>query len=376
MYLSEIIGQDLVKKHMISRLENDQVPHAQLIIDKNGYGGLPLALGHALLLCYSQADLKAKQEDEVSSVKLLQHSDIHFVFPVIKSKSQGAKTSSKDFIGPWYNFLEAQPYGNYANWFLQIDAGNKQGVISVYEMKLLQEKTHLKSLSGGNKVCIIWGAEKMNASAANKFLKLLEEPPEKTFFILVAEDDSSLLETIISRCQKIDLKPVSRNDCMVYLERKGITDASLLDTSQGSLRVLTELLKSENTNNFEFILVEGLRAAFRAKGNKNSVIDLMKWAEKMKSLDKEQQKSFLLYAVHFFRSAFFLNYHLEELVHFKSESGFDLNKLAPYIHAKNFVPLKTVFENAHHYLSQNANPQILFTNLALETTRLLNAPSR
>ena len=148
--------------------------------------------------------------------KRVQHPDLHFLYPVVKKGAEKIVLAS-DYSLEWAAFLNDNPYGNYANWFESIDVGNKQGLIGVNEINALHKKIYLKSYSGGNKVCVLWGVEKMNKEASNAFLKLLEEPPKKTFFILVAESSDQLLATLISRCQLVPLPPIDENELLVHV---------------------------------------------------------------------------------------------------------------------------------------------------------------
>ena len=373
MYKEQVIGQGLLKKQLLQAIEKEQMPHAQLFVDESGYGGLPLALFLALRLLYSETSLNEKKQLENSSFKLLEHPDLHFVFPVVNLTGK-TKTRSEDYLREWMGFLEQNAYGAYTDWYELINAGNKQGAIAVHEVEALHQKMYLKSYLGGNKVCVSWGIDKMNATASNKFLKLLEEPPKKTYFILVAASSASLLPTVISRCQVVELKPIADQDLKNYLMQVEHKEVVLNSTEQlgGSMRNLFNVIHTNSSHDFEALFIHFLRTAFRAKGNKAVVIDLMQWVDEVAVLGREAQKAFLLFAVAFLRNAFLLNYPLEQLVHFESKNNFDLKKLAPFVHAGNFEGLVSVFENAHTYTERNVNAKMLFTDLALQVTRLLN----
>ena len=373
MYQDQVIGQDMLKKQFRLTISKQQTPHAQLLVDENGYGGLPLALYQALLLTYPPETLTAKKQAGISGLKLLEHPDIHFIYPVVNTSGK-SKTLAEDYRRDWYSFINDSPYGAYTDWYAAINAGNKQGLIAVHEVEALHKKMYLKSYVGGNKVCVIWGIDKMNPTAANKFLKLLEEPPKNTFFILVASQISTLLPTVLSRCQVVDLKPIAEMDLKEYMQRPEYHNlgVSSVEPFSGSMRFLLNHLNAETSIDFEALFITCLRTAFRAKGNKSVVIDLMQWVDEVAVLGREDQKAFLLYAIGLLRKAFLLNYSMDRLVHFESKNNFDLKKLAPFVHSENMVALVALLENAYSFTERNVNAKMLFTDLALQITRLLN----
>lgn len=374
MFRESILGQETAKKHIETALNSGKTPHAQLFLDANGYGGLPMALFQSLLLLYTQSELETKKAAGKSGLQLLEHPDMHFVFPVINTAGSSKKTLCDDVIRDWSGFLNSNVYGHYADWFQLLNAGNKQGIIAVHEVKALNQKMYLKSFSGKNKVCLIWGAEKMNDAAANKFLKLLEEPPKNTFFILVATDTSEILPTIVSRCQTLALRPVADADLKTGINESLPEAESLFAIAQaeGSVQALFNHLEKSHASDFEAIMIHCLRCAFRAKGNKSVVLELMEWADRLALLNREEQKAFLRYGVAFLRNAFLLHYGLSPLVHFQSKNGFDLQKLAPFVHHGNFEDLVLLFENGSHQIERNGNAKMIFTHVALQTTRFLN----
>ena len=373
MFENQIIGQKTLKEQLLKNVSNQQTPHAQLFVDENGYGGLPLALFQTLLLTYSESELTAKKQVKSNGFKLLEHPDIHFIYPVVKLGSK-KKTYANDYIRDWYHFLKVNAYCSYSDWYTAINAENKQGIIAVHEIDALHKKIYLKSYSGGNKVCVIWGIDKMNTEACNKFLKLLEEPPKNTFFILVASDITYMLPTIISRCQITELKPIGDADLNGYLQSVEWNNVPTptVDQASGSMRYLINYKNSEASQDFEKLFINCLRTAFQAQGNKAVVIDLMRWVDEISSLGREDQKTFILYAIGFLRNAFLLNYELSSMVHFESRNNFDIKKLAPFVHSQNFMALINLFEKAFVAVQRNVNGKMLFTDLALQITRQLH----
>ena len=370
MIWKHVVGQEQTKKHLEYLISSSQVPHAQIFTSQSGYGNLPLAISFSLALLGKEVDPKA---DELLG-KASQNPDLHFLYPVVKKGSETVAYSS-DYAKEWFSFLDQHPYGDYTDWFDYIEVGNKQGVIGVPEIEKLHHTLYLKAFGGGNKVCILWGLEKLNAAGSNAFLKLLEEPPKNTFFILLCESNESILPTVLSRCQEINLGPIEEEALIKQIPDTHPNKKQMLVQANGSLRKLKKLLSSDENREYETLLVEGLRYAFKAKGNQKIVIDLMRWANELAVLGREKQKAFLSFGIQMLRDAFLTNYHSISLVHYQSDIDFDIKKLAPFVHTTNVVSLIELFEEHHYYIQRNANAKMLFAEMALQLTRLINTPA-
>ena len=369
MIWSHLIGQRILKKQMEHLLLSNQVPHAQLFIGLSGYGALPLVIEFSLMLLDSKSD--PKLGDGLG--KISQNPDLHFVIPVVK-KGNEKTVSSDNYASEWYAFLNQNPYGNYSDWFKSISVGNRQGLIGIEDIKKLHKKMFLKSFGGKQKVCILWGIEKMNSQAANAFLKILEEPPKNTYFFLVAEDIEIVLPTIISRCQQVTLGPIDPEALRRQVPDTNINADQIVIQANGDYNRLKYLLKDNRNVEHEDFLIKGLRFAFKARGNKKIIGDLMNWSANISALGREEQKAFLAFGIQFFRDAFLLNYKLESIVHFRSAKDFDLYKLAPYVNSHNILELIKLFEKTHYYVTRNASAKMIFSDLALKLTRLINLP--
>ncbi|MBT7425341.1 MAG: DNA polymerase III subunit delta', partial [Flavobacterium sp.] len=209
MLFNQIIGQEHIKNHLQTSAKNGRIPHAQLFVGKEGSGTLPVAIAYAQFLLSHFSDNPSASELKVAK---LQHPDLHFAFPVTTNDSVKKHPVSNLFLNEWRDFVSKQPYGGLFNWLQSIGVENKQGMIGVDEALEVVKKLQLKSYEGGFKVMIIWMAEKMNIAASNKLLKLIEEPPAKTIFLLITENEDQIITTIRSRCQALHFPVLSEQD--------------------------------------------------------------------------------------------------------------------------------------------------------------------
>ena len=376
MFINQILGQESLKEKLISSLKSSQIPHSQCFIDNSGRGGLALAIAVALEILWSEKDLAPHTNKGKEASFFLEHPDLHLVFPVATSASVSSKPKCSDYIKQFRSFVSQTPYGGSNDWMLSIGSENKQGNISVDEIDLLFKALNLKSFSGGAKVCVLWGVDKLNIQSANKLLKLIEEPPNKTFFIFVAANELDLLPTIKSRCQLSSLKPLRTNIIKDELVHKGCEEnlaAFYAANAEGSLgRALESFQNIEQQKEYETLFVQCLRGAFKASGNKSVVIDLMSWANTIGALGRTLQKEFLLYSLHFIRQALLVSYQANSLVHFQSLTGFKIEKFAPFVHSGNAQELIELLEETCYAVDRNANGKILFSDFAMRMTRILN----
>ena len=375
MHFSDIIGQKHITNHLETSARNGRIPHAQLFVGKNGYGTLACAIAYAQFLLSEFSD-----NPDVSDIKAekLQHPDLHFAFPVTTSDSVKKHPVSDLFLQEWRQFIKEQPYGNLFRWLQFVGVENKQGLIGVDEALEIVKKLQLKSYEGGFKVMIIWMAEKMNIAAANKLLKLIEEPPQKTVFILVTENEEQIINTIKSRCQALQFPALSEEDITKGLMmREAVSEnvaAKIAHQAEGDYNRAIHLLHEDaNDLVFEQWFIAWIRTAFKAKGNATVVQQLVSWAEIIAGKGRETQKQFLHYCLQFFRQSLLLNYQNPDLVFLETKTPkFELKKFAPFVHANNILDIQKELEEALYHIERNANAKIVFTDLSMKLTRFLH----
>jgi len=376
MRFSEILGQEHLKNHLQQSAKNGRIAHAQLFVGKEGSGTLPMAIAYAQYL------LGLNQENnEICNLKCdkLAHPDMHFAFPVTTNDKVKKHPISNLFLSDWRNFIKEQPYGNLFNWLQLIGVENKQGLIGVDEAEAIVKSLHLKSYEGGYKVMIIWMAEKMNIAAANKLLKLIEEPPEKTVFILIAENEEQIISTIRSRCQTLHFPVLSELDIVNGLiSKQNISEneaKKIAHQADGNYNKAIHLLNNDSADFiFEEWFIIWIRAAFKAKGNATVINELINWSETIAKTGRETQKRFLNYCLQFFRQALLLNYKAPSLVFLETKTaGFNLEKFAPYIHGNNITAIDKELNDAIYHIERNGNAKIILLDLSIKLTRLLHA---
>ena len=374
MLFNQIIGQEHIKKHLKTSAENGRVPHAQLFVGKEGCGTLPMAIAYAqFLLCNFSNDAEA------CNIKCdkLQHPDLHFAFPVTTNDAVKKHPVSNLFLDDWRTFIAEQPYGSLFNWLQQIGVENKQGIIGVDEAEDIVKKLSLKSYEGGFKAMIIWMAEKMNIQAANKLLKLIEEPPSKTVFLLITENEEQIINTIKSRCQALHFPKLAEEDIANALQvnyQVSENEAKhLAHQSEGNFNKALHLLNNDSSDLvFEEWFVAWVRTAFKAKGNATVVQQLIAWSDTIAKTGRETQKRFLEYCLQFFRQALLQNYKAEHLVFMETKSGFDLRKFAPFVHSGNIMEIEKELNEALYHIERNGNAKVILLDLSLKLTRFLH----
>lgn len=375
MLFNQIIGQEHIKNHLQTSAKNGRIPHAQLFVGKEGSGTLPVAIAYAQFLLSHFSDNPSASELKVAK---LQHPDVHFAFPVTTNDSIKKHPVSNLFLNEWRDFVSKQPYGGLFNWLQSIGVENKQGMIGVDEALDVVKKLQLKSYEGGFKVMIIWMAEKMNIAAANKLLKLIEEPPEKTIFLLITENEDQIISTIRSRCQTLHFPVLSEQDIangLIIKEKCSESDALKIATqAEGNYNKAVHLLHQDSNDLiFEQWFIAWIRTAFKAKGNAAVIQELVVWSETIAKTGRENQKQFLDYCLQFFRQALLLNYKSPDLVFLETQTPkFNLQNFAPFIHSENILAIEKELNDAMYHIERNGNAKIILLDLSMKLTRFLH----
>ena len=371
MLFEEVIGQEFLKKELTRGLSSGRIAHSQLFLSPEGSGGLSLAIAYARMIIEKENELVG------TSLKLseLKHPDLHFIYPVAINKDVKSKPISSMFLEDWREFVHKNPYGNLFDWYLKIGVENKQGKIGNDEVEDLVKKMSLKSYEGGWKVAIVWMAEKLNLTATNKLLKLIEEPPNKTLFIFVCETTALMAETLLSRCQASKLSLLTRVDIESYLINKGVEKsnaAKAAKISGGNLRLALKSLDNNETNKeFEEWFLKWVRTAFKVRKNKEEVLELINWSKMISKTGREVQKNFLTFSSNVFRSALLKNYEINSLVNFDPKTDMNFASFSEYVNGNNIEDIFSEIENAHKGIQSNGNANMIFMDLSLKLTRLI-----
>jgi DNA polymerase III subunit delta' len=375
MEFSKIIGQDYIKNHLKRSVDLGRIPHAQLFIGPEGSGTLPMAIAYAqYILCNSEQGIN---ESCAIKFKKIAHPDLHFIYPTVTSEAIKQKPKSIDFITEWREFILQNPYGGLFDWYDKLEVQNKQGEIRVDDAQEILKSLSLKSYEGGYKIMLIWMADKMNIAASNKLLKLLEEPPEKTVFLLISENEEDIIQTIRSRCQITHFNGLSEKiiaDALVNEEEIDLKTAlKIAHQSQGNYNKARQLLFDDEASPFEQWFVTWVRAAFKAKGNAAAIQDLIAWSEQIATLGRETQKKFLQFCIEMFRQALLLNYQANNLVYIETKvEKFKLENFAPFINGNNINEIFKELSDAMYHIERNGNAKIILTDLSIKLTRLIH----
>jgi DNA polymerase-3 subunit delta' len=374
MNFSQIPGQKAVIDRLRTSVAEQRVSHALLFYGPEGSGKFGLALAFARYISCENRTSEDGCGVCPSCVKYdkLIHPDLHFVFPVIKKKS-GTEPVSDTFITQWRSMVLSSHYFSLNTWTEAMEVANEQAIIPVAEAAEIVRKLNLKSFESDFKIMIIWLPEKMNAETANKLLKMIEEPPAKTLFILVSEEDDKLLPTIMSRCQPVRIPSIAREEMSLFLEKNyGVNEkdaAEIAVIANGNMVRAIELARDADSSSQHlerFITL--MRTAYKRDSQA-----LVSWSEETAALGRERQKGFLSYALRLIRENFILNYQGKEhrLVYLTAgEAGFS-EKFHPFINDRNIHALDREFNLAFAHVESNGNTKMIFLDLALKTMRLI-----
>lgn len=376
MNWSEVIGQEDIKQKLTSMVDDEHVPHAMILCGPYGCGKMAMAMAMASYLLTEGSVRINPQFNKANSEAMLgqwEHPDLHFSFPTIKRAGMSAdhQPVSGDYAKEWRQMLMQGPYFNISQWMDYMDATNQQAIITGAESDELARKLSLKSSLGGYKVAVIWLPERMNLTSANKLLKLLEEPPHQTIFIMASEEPEKLLDTIKSRTQRIDMKRLTNKDiCDALVQQRGIDEASaqrIARLANGNWMNALDALNTSNENRQFFDMFTMLmRLAYT-----RNIKELKKWSEAVAAYGREKQRRMLVYFTGQVRENFMYNFRNPELTYMTVEEENFSKKFSPFINELNVIEISELMERANRDIGQNANAKIVMFDMALKMIVLL-----
>lgn len=371
MLFKEVIGHNDLKDTLVQSIKDGRISHAQLFLGPEGSGNLAMALAYVqYVYC------KNRQEDDscgecpsCKKISSLSHPDLHFSFPFVKAGKEGE--TSDNFVISFRKAIIESPYINLLNWYDYLGNQDKQGIISVKESEQIIKKLSLKSFEGGYKTYILWMPEKLNTSAANKLLKTIEEPPDKTIIILVANDSEQILPTILSRTQLVKLAPLNDEEVADGLIKEFETEhqlaSNLASMSEGNYFQARSLALKAGENNENFLFFrDWMRLCF-----KKDIKGVSGWVDEISKIGRARQKDFLKYSLHLIRQCSLANYGVEELVTLKGDERVFMQKFALFVNHINLEDYISLFDDARKHIDRNANARILFTDLSYRVLMLL-----
>jgi DNA polymerase-3 subunit delta' len=370
---NDVIGHQSVKQRLLQSAKEKRVSHALLFLGPEGSGNLPMSIAFAqYLVCENPGETDSCGVcPGCKKMKKVSHPDVTFTYPVAP-KEEIKKPKSIDFFEQWIEEVTANPYLTYNQWMLALDLDNKQGSISTEESGDIISRLSLKSVEAPYKIIIIWLPERMNASSANKLLKIIEEPPEDTLFFLVAEHYESLLPTIISRTQLIKVNKISDEEMIEALQSRHSLDAAaakriahLADGSYSDALMLVNNSDVDKNMNEQFL--NWMRSCLKL-----NVRNISEQSQEFGSETRETQKNFISHALAVVRECMLINYADRSLVRLEGKELEDFTRLAPFINASNAEEFMDELNKAHFHLERNANSKLLFTDLSFSVHRLLN----
>ena len=378
MRFADIIGQDDLKRHLAQSVDAGRVSHAQLFTGLSGSGALALAVAYVQYLCcrHRRDGDSCGECPDCKQIASLAHPDLHLVFPVNKQGKKSGEVMRSDEFLPLFRTLfdERGGYVSPQDWYDLLDLGKTlKGMIAAREADEIIRKLSFKSFEADYKTMLIWLPEAMNEEAANKILKILEEPWERTLFILVSEQPDRLLPTIISRTQEVAVPRIAPDVLARVAAGKGVSDPlqarNMARLAGGDLLELNHLVAGESDalRKENFDLFCGLmRLSYNDKH-----LELVSWAEDAAQLSREQQRAFLRDAARLLRESYMLHAGIREISYLWGEELAFCSKFAPFVGSQNIEPLIAEIESASAQIAQNGNPTIVFTHFALSVSKMI-----
>ncbi|TND10448.1 MAG: DNA polymerase III, subunit gamma/tau [Bacteroidetes bacterium] len=373
MFFRNIIGQHAVKERLLQSVKDGRISHAQLFFGPGGSGSLALAMAYARYIHCTKKIENESCEECPSCVKYnkLVHPDLHFVYPIALSKDVRTSTA---VISEWREALLENPYLTLESWFGKLEAENKQAVIATEESGEILRKLSLTTFEAEYKIMIIWLPEKMNLAAANKLLKILEEPPDKTLFLLVTENEGELLRTIVSRTQLVKVNKIADADLTAALiERHQLseTDAQKITyQSDGNYAAALQLINRSELAAFNLaIFQKWMRACLKFDAGK-----VISAVDELASVGRERQKQFISYALDVVRDCLLMHFGEKGMVRLSGEELAFVQKFSPFVHGANGERFMEELNKAYTHIERNGSPKIIFMDMSFRLNEMLNVP--
>lgn len=370
MDFNDVIGQQDAKNRLSQMIEEQRIPHALMLCGPKGCGKMAMAMALSATLLRQGHENSANTE---AMLKTWEHPDLHFTYPVIKptGTSSDHKMTSDDFSREWHDMIVKSSYFSIEHWLEEMKAENQQAIIFEAESDLITHNLSLKSSQGGWKICLIWLPERMNITCANKILKILEEPPQQTIFIMVCEEPEKLLDTIRSRVQRIDLKRIADNDIEEALVNRRLIDA---DTAKRIARIANgswlKALEQMEANSENAEMLEWFKNLMRLAYMRN-VKGMKAWSETIAATGREKQLRAITYFSRMIRENFMYNFQLPQLNYMSQEEETFAKNFAKFVNEANVIEIAKLFQKARREIAQNGNAKIIFFDVALHMIVLL-----
>ena len=375
MNFSQIPGNNNTKSRLRNGVKFDRVSHAHLFSGQDGSSSLAMARAYAqYLLCSNKTDQDSCGKcSSCLKNNNLTHPDVHWIFPV--TTGSGTNPTSDMFIDQWREFVKESSFPTEFEWVQKLEAENKQLFIGVKEAYELAKKMTLKPYEGSYRVVIIWQADKMHAPTSNKLLKLLEEPPEKTIFILVSSRDNMLLDTIISRVQKTKIIALTDIELQTFLKDHFELDNQKIENikviSSGNVAKAIQMANTDSRHDhLTQLFQKWMRICYTAK-----IPDLSNWIDQFIKHGREEQKEFLVYSLHMIRECLIFNFGPQNLQRTREEEKTFIRKFAPFINENNSQKIIDELEKALNHIARNGSSKIILMDLSLKMVILLRVKS-
>jgi DNA polymerase III subunit delta' len=383
MKFSDVIGRQDVKNFLVQGVKDDRISHAQLFSGQEGGTSLPMAVAYA---CYIHCEQRGENDScgtcsSCIKYRKLVHPDLHFSYPVVKTPDMKDRSPrSTDFIQNWREAFLENPYLDLTEWYDALGVDNKQGFMSVEESADIIRKLSLKSFESEFKILIMWLPEKMRPDASNKLLKIIEEPPGNTIFILVTHQRQNILPTILSRTQLVKIPKVSIAEMSTAIQlqfgKEPVQARKIANLADGNVKLAIDIVTDKEYDfKLENDFITWMRlcySPFHDKNGKSAWVDLNAWIDQMAKTGRENMKLFFNFCLDACRECLIVNHGDSKMVRFDDHVIPNFSRFTRFIHAGNIEGITALLNKAHFAVERNANPRILLLDLSFKMNRLLN----